>query len=565
MRRALALAALAWLLAASLAAAEDEETPDLAAAALPAPVAGLTVVIGGPDALTLRWDAPDDGGEPAVTRYEVERSEDGEQWVAVPLSEGPRALRDSPLTMGQRYWYRVRAVGEAGPGAWSEPVSGVPAAPPAAVDDLAVAEVRGGTVTLTWSQPAEHGSPIFRYELERLYGAGHDIGVGFWAFSEWPPEHETFSFDVRDALVTPGRAYRVRGWNAAGESEWSEPAIVEGADVPARPPRIAITAIGPREVSVRWQAAAPRGSAVFSHEVERRYGLDHLLGYDHWAAEEWVAGRTWATIETSFTGVARTFRARAWNLVGEGAWSPWAGVQPGLLAVSGTHEEFREMLLAQCPRGFEVYGSPAAVGDARLIPYVIAPGGDDEAQRAANEVFAAAYPGRPRLDPAVRDGVPPPGLPRRIGARGRGDDDLHGRHRAAPPRAGDRVRAGRGGVGQRAGRRSRRARLPHAVGGRGGECGLHGGVPARPPLARAAVHRRMRAVGRVAAAALLTLLAARGVRRAGTRAATRYLDARADADRRPGHADARGDRTGSDCDSDAGGGNRDARRRSPAR
>ncbi len=377
----------AWLALATPVAAEDEDT-DSEEPPAPAQVQQLEVITGSADALTLRWPRPANSGEP-ITGFDIQRSDNREQWVNIALEYPVAAYRDRSLNQGQRYWYRVRAISAVGPGPWSIPAMGAPALPPSVITDLTVTDVSDESLTVTWSEPELNGSTVIRYELERLFGADHRQAVGFWAFTEWPREHNTFAFAVPNPLEGPGRAYRIRSWNLAGESEWSEPVVVDtGAATPARSHSLTIVGISPREIRLDWSAPESNGSEIFAHQVERRHAIDHLLGYDHWSEAAWVAGKSWTTIETVFHGRPRTFRVRSWNNVGEGAWSPWAGIRWGLITASGTHEEFRGMLQAQCPGGFEVHAWTDMVGGT-FVPYSIA---SDGSAGRSNPVLEALFP-----------------------------------------------------------------------------------------------------------------------------------------------------------------------------
>ncbi|MCY4455256.1 MAG: fibronectin type III domain-containing protein [Chloroflexi bacterium] len=393
MSRALGLAAwlvvasCAWLALAPSAAAEGDDT-DSEEPPTPARVEHLEVITGSPDALTLRWPRPADNGEP-ITGFDIQRSDNREQWADLALEYPVAAYRDRSLNQGQRYWYRVRAVSAVGQGPWSIPAMGAPAVPPGVITDLTVTNLSDESLTVAWSAPEANGSPVVRYELERLFGADHGQVVDFWAFTEWPREHTTFAFAIPNPLEGPGRAYRIRSWNLAGESGWSEPVLADtSATTPARSPSLTIVGIGPREIRLDWSAPEPNGSDIFAHQVGRRHAIDHLLGYDHWSEAAWVADKSWTTIETVFHGTPRTFRVRSWNNVGEGAWSPWAGITWGLITASGSHEEFRGMFQAQCPGGFEVHAWADALGGV-FVPYSIA--ADGTAGRS-NPVLEALFP-----------------------------------------------------------------------------------------------------------------------------------------------------------------------------
>lgn len=69
--------------------------------------------------LKLRASAVDNAGS-----YEAQKTTQinlPATWETVGLTTAPRLTLEE-LTPGTTYWARVRAIGSAGPGAWSEPV-----------------------------------------------------------------------------------------------------------------------------------------------------------------------------------------------------------------------------------------------------------------------------------------------------------------------------------------------------------------------------------------------------------------------------------------------------------
>ncbi len=98
---------------------------------LPARVRGVSAQATSTDAVTLTWDAPDDGGS-AITGYTVERSEDdGATWTDQSHSGTTASLAQSGLTPGTTYSYRVKATNANGDSVvWSETASALPAATP---------------------------------------------------------------------------------------------------------------------------------------------------------------------------------------------------------------------------------------------------------------------------------------------------------------------------------------------------------------------------------------------------------------------------------------------------
>lgn len=76
----------------------------------------------GKDSLTLQWEAPDNDGGSPVKKYIVERREkSGKSWneigmVPSSVEEHVLTFVDNTVLEGNEYYYRVRAVNEAGPG-----------------------------------------------------------------------------------------------------------------------------------------------------------------------------------------------------------------------------------------------------------------------------------------------------------------------------------------------------------------------------------------------------------------------------------------------------------------
>ena len=72
--------------------------------------------------IVFGWDPPSDNGGDSIIGYEMQTSVDGATgWKSRPglLPSGRGWLLDSGLPPGTTRYYRLRAVGDAGPGPWS--------------------------------------------------------------------------------------------------------------------------------------------------------------------------------------------------------------------------------------------------------------------------------------------------------------------------------------------------------------------------------------------------------------------------------------------------------------
>ena len=203
--------------------------------------------------VTLSWEAPArDGGSP-ITGWEYRYAEGasvpedtawipvGEDLIVTPTSTGASNTRGSALipvgetlmvtvmelTNGTEYTFELRAVSNQGggtpasvsatPGTGAEgmPVTGPPAAIPAAPERLTAAP-DDKRVTLTWRAPAsDGGAAITRYEYRIDGGAWLNTGTAVTA-------------TVTDLINGRSYAFEVRAVNAAGPGEAATVTVTVG-------------------------------------------------------------------------------------------------------------------------------------------------------------------------------------------------------------------------------------------------------------------------------------------------------------------------------------------------
>ena len=220
----------------------------------------------GDAAIDVMWDAPlDDGGTP-ITRYEVQWSADGStNWSGAGSTSDGETLtfKNTGLTFGTTRYYRVAARNSRGLSEWSAAphasattLAGVPGQP-----NLTARAADANTIDLTWTVPADNGSPIIRYELEW----SPDGSTGTWApLTSASATESSYS----DGNLSPGteRHYRIRAVNGAspGEGSWSVERSAKTPPAVPDAPVIYAHANGENAIDLSWNPPADDGGADIS-------------------------------------------------------------------------------------------------------------------------------------------------------------------------------------------------------------------------------------------------------------------------------------------------------------
>jgi hypothetical protein len=232
---------------------ESPRTAVLIPATVPAaPV--ITVISAAGPVLTVRWEAPYNGGS-TITGYLVKAYVGSGPTLATTVGVTGSATHAviSGLAPGAAYSFTVKAANAVGWGAESVPYSAMilPVAPSAPANVLVVSDV--GTLTVTWSPPASNGgSPITGYIVTASSGATGSV------------RSVSVAGSVTSTAInglTNGATYVVTvvAVNAAGMSPASAPSTPATLPaVPAAPSNLTVVP-GTTSLQVSWSAPAFNG------------------------------------------------------------------------------------------------------------------------------------------------------------------------------------------------------------------------------------------------------------------------------------------------------------------
>ncbi len=334
----------------------------------------------GDRSLTVTWGTP--SGSVPVVEHRVQWRDVSEVFghpdrqASVPSPA--QSYRVTGLVNGNQYWTRVQHVSEGNvPGAWSQPVTAVPANvadPPSGVTAASGDE----SVTVSWTPPADAGSAALTgYVVQwRADNQGFDQSA----------RSVTVAVDARSHEVSGlrnGTKYwvRVRATTARGDGTASGEVSVVPAAIPSVPRNLRATR-GDGAAVVEWDAPADDGgSPVTEYRVAWR---DVVTGVD---SEPSVAGDVLRLELSGLTnGNEHVFRVRAVNAVGEGPRARSVAVTPASVPGSPV-----SVAAVRGDRSVDVLWSPPADnGGAQVASFTVYWSPDDQFDASVSQASAAA-------------------------------------------------------------------------------------------------------------------------------------------------------------------------------
>ena len=309
---------------------------------------GTPTATPGAGSVELTWAAPAFDGGSVITSYDVEASRDGALWARTATVAATTVVVRG-LDDGTPYSFRVTPVNEAGPGTASEPTTAVPRTTATAPVDLE-ATPGDGQVDLAWAEPLDDGGArVTGYVVQHLTRGGAWADVATVAASVGGAPSPAVVATVTGLANGTAASFRVSAVNAGGTGAASDTVTVTPRRTADEPRDLAATP-GDRSVTLRWSAPLTDGGApIVSYDVQAS-GAD-----GSWTSVAAVPGTSdlAVTVGELANGTERSFRVRALNDAGVGAWSAVVASTPFVFA-----PEFSR------PDGVSLVGATLVVGDA---------------------------------------------------------------------------------------------------------------------------------------------------------------------------------------------------------
>lgn len=256
---------------------------------------------------TIAFDAPSDGGA-AITNYEF--ALDGGAWVPLAPAVTSSPVTITGLTNGTVYQVALRAVNAAGSGAASEPVEVAPQAPAPGAPTITAAEPRNRAAVLSFTPPSSGGAPT-NYE--------YALNGGAWvAFS---PASTSSPVTITGLTNDVEYAVALRAVTSAGAGAASNVVSVRPEAAEPSAPRDLVASPGDGEITVRFVAGSPGGSAIANYEFSLNNGST-------WTAFAPAVTGSPVRITGLVNGTEYRVRLRAVNAAGAGEASAAVTVTP---------------------------------------------------------------------------------------------------------------------------------------------------------------------------------------------------------------------------------------------
>lgn len=199
-------------------------------ATAPGQVTGVNANSVSDEQINVTWNTPPSGGSP-ITGYRIERRVGAGAWSILVSNTGNTSTiyYDGGLMAGTTYYYRVSAINAVGVGAASNTASATTATAatvPSAPTGIIATVISYNSIEVSWITPANGGSPITGYKIDRR------IGSGSWSTLVENTASESTSYIDTGLDPETTYRYRVSAINAVGVGAQSGEAV---ASTPVMP------------------------------------------------------------------------------------------------------------------------------------------------------------------------------------------------------------------------------------------------------------------------------------------------------------------------------------------
>ena len=219
---------------------------------------GLTVTPLAGKQHQIDWVAPAYNGGLAITNYEIERSPTGVTgtWATVQQVGNVLTWTDNTgLTLGDTYYYQVKATNSLGNGPASNVGSGLTGDKPDAVTNVTADALVNYEINLNWAPANENFYALTVYTIFASENGATPVSLGTVQQAQTTYLHQ----GLNSGSVYE---YNVVATNALGTSTSSNLPSTTAGDIPSVPSSLIVTPVVPSQLDVAWGASSANGYSV---------------------------------------------------------------------------------------------------------------------------------------------------------------------------------------------------------------------------------------------------------------------------------------------------------------
>ena len=263
--------------------------------------------------IKLTWEDNSDN----ETGFEIERRKAGGSYTQIAAVDSDTTVfNDTGLTNNTRYYYRVRAYNTAGDSAYSNEVSATTGIVPDEPSDLTAIATSESRIELTWEDNSYNETGFI---IERKTSGG--------SYKQIATVGENTTNIINTGLAGHTKYYyRIRAYNAAGYSEYSNQVSATTGSVPEAPSDLTATVTSESRIELTWEDNSYNETGF---KIERKKSGGSYTRIDT------VDEDTTSLTDTGLTADTRYYyRVSAYNSTGDSPYSRETSVttsQPGTI------------------------------------------------------------------------------------------------------------------------------------------------------------------------------------------------------------------------------------------
>jgi titin len=262
---------------------------------------GLTAVVISATQIDLSW-TDNSGSEDG---FKIERTS-GSSSAEYTVAQNVTSFSDTGLAPNTTYNYRVRAYAGADISGYSNTAGATTPGPPAAPSNLGAVVATSSQVDLTWTDNATNESG---YSIERKTGAGEYVEISAVGAN-------TTGFSDTGLVIDTAYSYRVRAYNAVGNSGYSNDATAIIIALPAVPTSLTAT------VNTSFPSFRIDLGWYDNTSNETGYKIERKTEGGSYSQITTVGVNTTSYSNTGLSGGTKYYyRVRAYNSAGDSAYS----------------------------------------------------------------------------------------------------------------------------------------------------------------------------------------------------------------------------------------------------